>query len=360
MIKNIEACEWLSGALRGLEVPNLYTTFGNMRAVREKKAEVDKLKSTFVRRASEFLRNYFASLVDFMISDKSYFSQRGQLKRPDHADLRYRCRTYARLLQHLKSLDKNCLGPLRKAYCSSLNLLLRREAREFANELRASTKASRNPTVWLDASAGAGQTVSNADTSAVSDAYAKMLTIFVPLLVDESSFFAHFMCFEVPAVNPPGSVPNGNKSASTVDDADDDDDLGIMDIDDNDGKTGKNSVELAALNECLQELLDGIQTSMLLWIGPTRLTPCDAYQCTGLQNTIFPARKLMQLDLRLSCLVILNLGSLCSLADLLMKLVTRLREMRETSNRWVSYHTSQDSLHLQPVWSSIFRDNPGI
>lgn len=29
----------------------------------------------------------------------------------------------------LQSLDKNCLGPLRKAYCSSLNLLLRREVR---------------------------------------------------------------------------------------------------------------------------------------------------------------------------------------------------------------------------------------
>lgn len=26
-----------------------------------------------------------------------------------------------------QSLDKNCLGPLRKAYCNSLNLLLRRE-----------------------------------------------------------------------------------------------------------------------------------------------------------------------------------------------------------------------------------------
>ncbi|KAK1353934.1 hypothetical protein POM88_052299 [Heracleum sosnowskyi] len=97
--------------------------------VKEKRAELEKLKSTFVRRASEFLRNYFASLVDFMISDKSYFSQRGQLKRPDHADLRYKCRTYARLLQHLKSLDNNCQGPLRKAYCSSLNLLLRREVR---------------------------------------------------------------------------------------------------------------------------------------------------------------------------------------------------------------------------------------
>ncbi|XP_031406363.1 exocyst complex component SEC3A-like [Punica granatum] len=257
MLKNIEACEWLTSALRGHEVPNLDPSYANMRAVKEKKAELEKLKSTFVRRATEFLRNYFASLVDFMISDKSYFSQRGQLKRPDHADLRYKCRTYARLLQHLKSLDKNCLAPLRKAYCSSLNLLLRREAREFANELRASTKASRNPTVWLEGSTGSSQSVNNSDTSTVSEAYAKMLTIFIPLLVDESSFFAHFMCFEVPTLVPSGGVSNGTINGAH---GDDDDDLGIMDIDDDDdGKAGKSSAELEALNESLQELLDGIQ-----------------------------------------------------------------------------------------------------
>ncbi|XP_035546481.1 exocyst complex component SEC3A-like isoform X4 [Juglans regia] len=253
MLQNIEACEWLTGALRGLEAPNFDPNYAKMRAVKEKRAELEKLKSTFVRRASEFLRNYFASLVDFMISDKTFFSQRGQLKRPDHADLRYKCRTYARLLQHLKSLDKNCLGPLRKAYCISLNLLLRREAREFANELRASTKAPKTPTVWLEASTGSGQNTNAADTSTVSDAYAKMLTIFIPLLVDESSFLAHFMCFEVPAL-----VPPGNKPAYGNDDANDDD-LGIMDIHENDSKTGKNSAELAALNISLQDLLDGIQ-----------------------------------------------------------------------------------------------------
>ncbi|KAJ4966816.1 hypothetical protein NE237_018665 [Protea cynaroides] len=258
MHQNIDACEWLTGALCGLEVPNLDPSYANMRAVKEKRAELEKLKTSFVRRASEFLRSYFASLVDFMISDKSYFSQRGQLKRPDHADLRYKCRTYARLLQHLKSLDKNGLGPLRKAYCCSLNLLLRREAREFANELRASTKASRNPTVWLEASAGSNQSVNNADTSNVSEAYAKMLTIFIPLLVDESSFFAHFMCFEVPALVPPGGPANGNKTGSNDDDVDDDD-LGIMDIDDNDSKAGKTIGELGTLNECLQDLLNGIQ-----------------------------------------------------------------------------------------------------
>lgn len=258
MLKNVEACEWLTGAIRGLEAPNLDPCYAEMRAVKEKQAELEKLKNTFVRRASEFLKNYFSSLVDFMISDKSYFSQRGQLKRPDHADLRYKCRTYARLLQHLKSLNKDCLGPLRKAYCRSLNLLLRREAREFANELRASTKASRNPTVWLEASTGSSQTGNSADTSTVSEAYSKMLTIFIPLLVDESSFFAHFMCFEVPALVPPGAPANGTRSESDGNDANDDD-PSLMDSDGNNIRPGSNSGELGTLNGALQDLLDGIQ-----------------------------------------------------------------------------------------------------
>ncbi|MBA0837406.1 hypothetical protein Goarm_009566 [Gossypium armourianum] len=75
MTQNIEACEWLTGALRGLEVPNLDSTYGNMRAVKEKRAELEKLKATFVRRASGFLKKYFANLVDSMMSDKNYFSQ---------------------------------------------------------------------------------------------------------------------------------------------------------------------------------------------------------------------------------------------------------------------------------------------
>ncbi|XP_019417621.1 PREDICTED: exocyst complex component SEC3A-like isoform X2 [Lupinus angustifolius] len=190
MLQNVEAVEWLISAMRRLEM-NMDPTYAKMRGVKEKRGELQILKSTFVRKASEFLRNYFASFIDFMMNDKSYFSQRGQLKRPDHADLRFKCRTYARLLQYLKVLDKNCLGPLRKAYCCSLNLLLRRE----------------------------------------------------------SSFFAHFMCFEVPTLVPPGG---SGKKTGNEDDANDDD----ME---KDSKSGKNSAELAALNEALQDLLDGIQ-----------------------------------------------------------------------------------------------------
>ncbi|KAL2249674.1 exocyst complex component SEC3A [Sesamum indicum] len=236
MHENLEACEWLAIALRALEVPNLDRCYAKLRSVREKRAELQMLETTFVQRASEFLRNYFVSVVDFMMSDKNYFSQRGQLKRPDHADLRYKCRTYARLLQHLKSLDKNCLDPLRKAYCSSLNLLLRREAREFANELRASTKISKAPTQWLDFT-GSNQSANSADTSNVSEAYSKMLTVFIPLLVDESSFFALFMCFEVPALQP-GGLADGHQSAAA---------------------DGNRTTDLQALNESLHDLLDGIQ-----------------------------------------------------------------------------------------------------
>jgi exocyst complex component 1 len=43
--------------------------------VREKRAEFVLLKCTFVRRASEFLRNYFPGLVDSMLNDKNNFSQ---------------------------------------------------------------------------------------------------------------------------------------------------------------------------------------------------------------------------------------------------------------------------------------------
>ncbi|KAL1366752.1 hypothetical protein HN51_020826 [Arachis hypogaea] len=256
MLQSTGALEWLSDAMRGIVATKVDPVYGNMTAVHEKRGELQLLKSTFVFKVTTFLRNYFANFVEYLLKDKNNFSQRGQLKRPDHSELRYKCRTYARLLQHLKMLDKNSLLQLRKNYCSSMNLLLRREACEFANEIRANTKAPRNVAVWLDSPAGAGQNVNSADTSVVSDAYTRMLTVFVPLLVDECSFFAQFMCFEVPIHAPPGGVDE---------DDDNDDDLGIMDIDEKDGKSGKNPAnppnpdELAALNNSLQDLLDGMQ-----------------------------------------------------------------------------------------------------
>lgn len=98
------------------------------------------------------------------------------------------------------------------------------------------------------------------------------------------------MCFEVPALVPPGGPANGNKGVPNDDVDGNDDDLGIMDIDDNDNKAGKssstvlqftrhpfevsltsfcysvgkNTAELEALNESLHDLLDGIQVFIYL------------------------------------------------------------------------------------------------
>lgn len=91
----------------------------------------------------------------------------------------------------------------------------------------------------------------SSDTSTVSEAYAKMLRIFIPLLVDESTFFASFMCFEVLPLVPPG--PNDRKGS---DDKDEDEESahGMLTT-----LSEKDAAELKALNEALQELLDGIQ-----------------------------------------------------------------------------------------------------
>nr|XP_043615361.1 exocyst complex component SEC3A-like [Erigeron canadensis] len=225
--KYIEACDWLRDALRGFDA--LDPSYAKTKAVKEKRAELDINKLTFVRKAGDFLRDHFVQSVDMLMNDKRNFSQRGQLKKPDHADLHNKCRVYVRLLHHLKILDSNCLAPLRKAYCSSLNQVLRREARDFANELRAGTKAPKVQSVWFEGPSPN----QNVDTSMISEAYSNMVAVFIPLLVDESSFLAFLMRFEVSS----------------------DDDLD-MEADEN---GTKGTLEMGALNESLRDLLDGIQ-----------------------------------------------------------------------------------------------------
>ncbi|KAF2910483.1 hypothetical protein DAI22_11g103200 [Oryza sativa Japonica Group] len=277
MVKNIEACEWLTSAIKNLEASNLDPIYVKLRAVREKRAEFVLLKCTFVRRASEFLRNYFPSLIDFMLNDKGNFSQRGQLQRPDHADMRYKCRTYARLLQFIKNLDKSCLMPLRKSYCHSLNLLIRREAREFSSELRAGSKASKSSTPLFEGPASANQSISITDTTA--DAYCKMITVFIPLLVDESSFFAHFMCFDVAALAPSDESDNNNPVA-------------VSEPPGSSAKPINSSAELGVLNQFLQELLDGIQEDFYAIVDwAFKLDPLSCISMHGITDRYLSGQK---------------------------------------------------------------------
>ncbi|XP_024388582.1 exocyst complex component SEC3A [Physcomitrium patens] len=251
---NVEACKWLASAFHDLEPPFLEARYASMRAIGEKRNELEKLKGVFLGRATNFLRDYFSSIVESMISDKSSFSQKGDLRRPEHSDLRFKCRQYARLIQHMKALDKTSLQPLRKSFCLSLNHLLRREAREFANELRNSTVVRQTSTALLDRiDSGKSQPSpkeSPNGASTVSDAYARMLRTFIPYLVDESTFFASFMCFEVQPLAPQvkGDAKDRVEEESRVNR----DDI-ILNTPD------QQALESKALREALQELLDGIQ-----------------------------------------------------------------------------------------------------
>ncbi|XP_051179619.1 exocyst complex component SEC3A [Lolium perenne] len=276
MVKNTEACEWLTSAIKNLEASNLDPCYAKLRAVREKRAEFVLLKCTFVRRAAEFLRNYFPSLIDSMLNDKGNFSQKGQLQRPDHADMRYKCRKYARLLQFIKSLDKSCLPPLRKSYCHSLNLLIRREAREFSNELRSSSKVSKSSTPLFEGPAGANQLAGITDSSA--DAYSKMITVFIPLLVDESSFLAHFMCFDV-ALDASDSEENSTSPRSS-------------EASGSSVKPSSSGADIGVLNQCLQELLDGIQEDFYAIVDwAFKLDPLSCIAMHGITDRYISAQK---------------------------------------------------------------------
>lgn len=60
------------------------------------------------------------------------------------------------------------------------------KVKEFSNELRASTKAPKNVMInWLEGPTGSSHGGNLPDSSMASEAYSKMLTIFIPLLVDE-------------------------------------------------------------------------------------------------------------------------------------------------------------------------------
>jgi len=191
------------------------------------------------------------------------------MKMPDHSDLRFKGRTYARMLQHMKALDENSLGPLRKSYCLSLNLLLRREAREFASELRGSIKVTQTTAAWLDEQ-DSGLDQQPPTSSIVSEAYAKMLRIFVPLLVDESSFFASFMCFDVKPLAP----------QLVGDDDYDEDDISLDAV--HTKATPRSPAELEALNHSLQELLDGIQEDFYVIVDWAHRV--DPWSCIPMQG----------------------------------------------------------------------------
>ncbi|GBG88674.1 hypothetical protein CBR_g48206 [Chara braunii] len=258
---NCEAADWLVKALMQLSSFSKDPLYSQMRVVREKKAVLDNLKTMFARRAQDFLQEYFMKIVDFTPPRQQGSLPKGGPLRGgvDHSDLQWNLKSYARLIQYLKALDEASLQALRKSYASAMNHLLRREMRDTANELKNSVKvpASR-ATSWLES--GAPNPNSSDSTSGVSDVFARMLHVFLPLFVSESMFFAAFMCFDAsPAV--PSSLRGGS---NTTKDDDDDDDVSPMALDGSDAKPpAPTDKEVRELNSALDLLFAGMQDELI-------------------------------------------------------------------------------------------------
>lgn len=175
------------------------------------------------------------------------------------------------------------------------------QAREFAIELRASALLPRNPIVWLDGALSANQSTVE-DTSTISEVYTLMLTVFIPCLVDEVTiklsrlhdFWFLVLTSQVACSHESLSVPSLHNSCasnshllflqkmiitiimmpvtremrvktnqltfST---------LQLIEHSYHIGFAGKPTLDMGALNECLHELLDGLQ---VYWI---RILHCN-------------------------------------------------------------------------------------
>lgn len=61
--------------LADIQVHDIISSLFLLVQVKERRAQLEKLRVTFARRASEYLRNYFDTMVDFLINEKSFFSE---------------------------------------------------------------------------------------------------------------------------------------------------------------------------------------------------------------------------------------------------------------------------------------------
>ncbi|RWW64119.1 hypothetical protein BHE74_00028667 [Ensete ventricosum] len=112
------------------------------------------------------------------------------------------------------------------------------------------------------------------------------------ILFQNSSFFAHFMCFEVSALVPAGAS-NGKKKGSDGNSASDDD-TNLMDSEGNDVKESKcnNSTELGALNDALHDLLDGIEEDFYAVVDwAYRIDPLRCISMHGITERYLSAQK---------------------------------------------------------------------
>eukprot|EP00898_Chlorokybus_atmophyticus_P005695 jgi/Chlat1/6126/Chrsp409S05667 len=161
-----------------LEPQQVGDKLAGMRAVRERRVELENLRDQFARRAVAFLKAFISDLTDEMLANTA-----------------------------LLPLSPASLPPLRRLYAASVNALLRRETRDYVGELRATAKGTASNASMRSGGSGGGRHErkysfsdggsdfgSGAGSSdGYADAYVTLLRTLLPCLRKDAKFFLTFL-----------------------------------------------------------------------------------------------------------------------------------------------------------------------
>ncbi|DBB03251.1 TPA: hypothetical protein ACH3X3_010647 [Trebouxia sp. C0006] len=121
---------------RGLE-----RGLATMSAVADQRTRLQALSMVFVERACRYLNSQMAHLGDAVLANLS--KQQGSVHRsmPDHQNIRHRTRLLHPLLQVVQAIQPTAVPGLREAYTQTMNVVIRKELRLYASNLRKAVAA---------------------------------------------------------------------------------------------------------------------------------------------------------------------------------------------------------------------------
>ncbi|DBA75637.1 TPA: hypothetical protein ACH3X2_009071 [Trebouxia sp. C0005] len=121
---------------RGLE-----RGLATMSAVAEQRTKLQALSMGFVERACRYLSSQMAHLGDAVLANLSKLQGSVHRSMPDHHNIRHHTRLLYPLLQVVQAIQPTALPGLREAYTQTMNIVIRKELRLYASNLRKAVAA---------------------------------------------------------------------------------------------------------------------------------------------------------------------------------------------------------------------------
>ncbi|KAL2918232.1 hypothetical protein HK105_202159 [Polyrhizophydium stewartii] len=148
-----------------------FPDYGDMAAIKERKALLQGYANAFAKRLCEFLSDYFQKQAEMYMQDKSRASQKGSLKLYAHESIEQKLFKFRNLLRWLKDIDARGHHELQMTYVREIVRPYRREIQEFIEVLKTQHTQRKAAQDELDfVFVGQGVSVSSAASNAIKSA----------------------------------------------------------------------------------------------------------------------------------------------------------------------------------------------